>query len=94
MRFSLTILLTALLHASFLHANEPKFKFTFGTNLGDLPLEFIKTSKNQKTSPSIKINSWNLSPNFSNYVGEKKLFNFSENKVSENRIYFKFKFKF
>ena len=94
MRFFLMILLPVLLHASFLQAEEPKFKLTFGTNLGDLPLEINKTSKIQKTSPGIMINSWNLSPNFSNYVGEKKLINFSENKISKNSIYCKFKFKF
>ena len=94
MRFFLTILLTVLLYASSLHAEEPTFKFTFGTNLGNLPLEVNKTSKNKKTSPGIMISSWSLSPNFLSYVGKKQLFNFSENKISENSFYFKFKLKF
>ena len=94
MRFFLTILLTASLHVSFLHAEEPNFKLIFGSNLGNFPLEINKTSKNKKILPGIKINSWSLSPNFSNYVGDKKLFNFSENKISKNSIYFKLKLRF
>tara|TARA_B110001450_G_C17363479_1_gene376537 strand:- start:272 stop:556 length:285 start_codon:yes stop_codon:yes gene_type:complete len=94
MRFFLVILLTVLLHASFLHAEEPNFKFTFGSNLGNFPLEINKISKNKKILPGIKINSWSLLPNFSNYVGDKKLFKFSENKISKNSIYFKLKLRF
>ena len=81
--------IAVVVHISFLHAEESKFKFTFGSNLGNFPLE-INNSVNNKISPGIKINSWSFSPNFSNFIAEKKLSNFSENKISKNNIYIKF----
>jgi len=54
------------------YAEEPSFKFTFGSNLGNIPLEINKMSKNLKKSPGIEINSWILSPNFSSFIGNKK----------------------
>ena len=76
MRFLCAILLTVMLHASFLQATEPSFKFTFGSNLGKIPLEINKMSKNIKTIGGIKINSWTLSPNFSSFNNDKKILNF------------------
>ena len=88
-----------LVNASFLHSEEPSFKFTFGSNLGKIPFEINKTSKNLKKSPGIKINSWILSPNFSSFSGINKSSNFakkenfSKNDFSE-KIYIKFNYKF
>jgi len=95
MRFFLVILLTTL-HISFLHAEESSFKFTFGSNLGSLPLQINKISKNIKIPPGININSWILSPNFSSFLGNKKSSNFLEDKDSQEKenLYFKFNFKF
>jgi hypothetical protein len=66
------IILTLVFYPYFVHAKEPSFKFTFGSNLGNIPLEINKTSENIKKSPGIKINSWILSPNFSSFLGNKK----------------------
>ena len=93
MRFILTILVI-IFHFSFLNAKESSFKFTFGSNLGNIPLQINKMSKNIKPLSGIKINSWILSPNFSSFVGKKKSSRFLENKKSKESIYIKFKFKF
>ena len=81
---------------SFLSAETPSFKFTFGSNLGNIPLEINKMNKNIKTLAGIKINSWILSPNFSSFVGNKNFSNLSENKNSKEKesLYIKFNFKF
>ena len=93
MRFLLAILLSVIFHASFLQATEPSFKFTFGSNLGNIPLEINKMSKNIKTIGGIKINSWTLSPNFSSFSNDKKILNQIE-KTSKENLYLKIKFKF
>ena len=82
------------LHASFLKAEEPKFKFIFGGKVGNIPVEIIKKSQNIKTLPGIKINSWILSPNFSSFIGNKNSFNFLEDKISKDKIYMKFNLRF
>ena len=81
---------------SFLSAETPSFKFTFGSNLGNIPLEINKMNKNIKTLGGFKINSWILSPNFSSFVGNKNFSNLSENKNSKEKesLYIKFNFKF
>jgi len=77
------------------YAEEPSFKFTFGSNLGNIPLEINKMSKNLKKSPGIEINSWILSPNFSSFIGNKKKNNFSENKdFKKESLFIKFNLKF
>ena len=93
MRFFLAIL-AIIFYTSSLSAKEPSFKFTFGSNLGSVPIEINKVSKNIKKSPGVKINSWILSPNFSSFVGKKKSSRFLENKKSKESIYIKFNFKF
>jgi hypothetical protein len=64
-----------IFYASFLQAAESKFKFTFGSKIGGIPFELNKMSKDIKTLPGIKINSWILSPNYSSFAADKKLFN-------------------
>ena len=88
------ILLTALLHASFLPATEPSYKFTFGSNLGKIPLEINKMSKNIKPLGGIKINSWILSPNFLSLNGGKIKSNFIEKENINKNLYIKINFKF
>jgi len=78
----------------FLYAEEPSFKFTFGSNLGNVPFEINKMSKNIKKSPGIKINSWILLPNFSSFVGDKKNLNFTEDKSFKEALYIKLNYKF
>tara|TARA_B100000767_G_C19461076_1_gene408101 strand:- start:271 stop:507 length:237 start_codon:yes stop_codon:yes gene_type:complete len=78
------------MHSVFLHASEPSFKLTFGSNLGKIPFEINKTNKNTKTIGGVKINSWTLSPNFSSFNSKKET-NFT--KTKEN-LYIKIKFKF
>jgi|TARA_B110000914_G_C15163888_1_gene309638 hypothetical protein len=94
-RFFLVALVFSL-HASFLHAKESTFKFTFGSNLANIPLEINKVSKEIKSFAGVKINSWILSPNFSSFLGNKKSLNFSKNKDSKEKeiLYIKFNFKF
>jgi len=94
MRFLLAILLSVIFHASFLQATEPSFKFTFGSNLGNIPLEINKMSKNIKKTPGININSWILSPNFSSFMVDKKNLDFSEDKDFKEALYIKLNFKF
>ena len=89
MRFLLAILVITM-HSVFLHASEPSFKLTFGSNLGKIPFEINKTNKNRKTIGGVKINSWTLSPNFSSFNSKKET-NFT--KTKEN-LYIKIKFKF
>ena len=93
MRFFLSILAITF-HLSFLYADEPSFKFTFGSNLGNIPIEINKTSKNIKKSPGIKINSWILSPNFSSFIGNKENLNFSKGTDLKESLYINFNFKF
>jgi hypothetical protein len=93
MRFLCAILLSVIFHASFLQETDPSFKFTFGSNLGNIPLEINKMSKNIKTIGGIKINSWTLSPNFSSFSNDKKILNQIE-KTSKESLYLKIKFKF
>ena len=93
MRFFLCILAITF-QLSFLHAEEPLFKFTFGSNLGNIPIEINKTSKNIKKSPGININSWILSPNFLSFIGDKKNSNFTDDKDFKEVLYIKLNFKF
>ena len=98
MRFYLVVLAITF-YTSFLHAEEPSFKFTFGSNLANIPLEFNKNSKNIRTLGGLKMNSWVLSPNFLSVLGKKKILKsskFSENKVSTEKksLYIKFKLTF
>ena len=86
------IVIAAVLTSSLVCAEE--FKFTFGSNVGDIPFKINKINKDTKTSQGIKINSWIFSPNFSSFVSDKKSFNPSEDKISKNKIYIKFKYKF
>ena len=92
-RICLAILIVVL-NASFLHAEEPKFKFTFGSKVGGVPFEINKMSQNIKALPGIKINSWILSPNFSSFIGGKKNSNFTEDKDFKEFLYIKFNYKF
>ena len=92
MRFFLVILLTVILHASFLQATEPSYKFTFGTSLGKIPIEINKMNKNKKIIGGVKINTWTLSPNFS-ALSDKKTLNFKEMQREEN-LYIKINFRF
>ena len=95
MRFFLFVLAITF-YTSFMHAEEPSFKFTFGSNLANIPVEINKMSKNIKPLSGIKINSWILSPNFSSFAGSKNFLNFSENEKSKKKesLYIKFNFKF
>ena len=95
MRFFVAVLATTF-YMSFLHAEEPTFKFTFGSNLANIPLEINKVSKNIKKSSGIQINSWILTPNFSSFAGSKKNLNFLGNEESKEKesLYIKFNFKF
>jgi hypothetical protein len=93
MKFCLVVF--AITFTSLLHAKEPSFKFTFGSTIGNIPLEINKASKNLKTLTGFKINSWVLSPNFSSLVRDKKKADFSENKDLKKEILFiKLNFKF
>ena len=92
MRFFFVII-AILLNSTVLRATESSFKFTFGSNLGNFPLEINRMSKNLKQLPGVKINSWTLSPNFSSFVGKKKLSNFSDDRLKET-LYIKLNFKF
>ena len=93
MRILLAVLII-LLHASFLHAEEPSFKISFGSKVGNIPFEINKMSKNKKTKGGIKINSWNISPNFSSFEGFKKIKGLSKDENFEERFYIKLKLKF
>jgi hypothetical protein len=86
--------LVITLNLSFLHSAEPSFKFTFGGNLGNLPIEINKMSKDTKIQSGININSWIVSPNFLPFVVDKKKSNFLDNKDSKENFYIKFNFKF
>ena len=81
------------IHTSFLQATEPEFELTFGSKIGNIPMEISKKSKNIKTIGGIKINSWTLSPNFSSFSNDKKILNQIE-KTSKESLYLKIKFKF
>ena len=93
------LILLGIFYSSFLSAETPSFKFTLGSNLGNIPLEFNKNSKNIRTLGGLKRNSWVLSPNFSSVLGKKKLLESSKflgNKVSTEKksLYIKFKLTF
>ena len=88
------VIIVILLYSTVLRATESSFKFTFGSSLGNFPLEINKMSKNLKQLPGLKINSWTLSPNFSSFEGQKKLSNFSENDRLKEALYIKLNFKF
>jgi hypothetical protein len=92
----LLLVLAITFHAPFLYAEKSSFKLTFGSNLGNIPLEINKINKNKKILSGIKMNSWILSPNFSSFVGNKKILNFTENKKSKEKeiLYMRFSFKF
>tara|TARA_B110001452_G_C14890577_1_gene311259 strand:+ start:306 stop:554 length:249 start_codon:yes stop_codon:yes gene_type:complete len=74
MRRFFLIILVIIFQISFLNAAEPKFKLTFGSNLGNIPLEINKINKidkmikNKMSLSGIKINSWILTPNFSSFI--------------------------
>ena len=73
------IILVIIFQISFLNAAEPKFKLTFGSNLGNIPLEINKINKidkmikNKMSLSGIKINSWILTPNFSSFINSPHL---------------------
>ena len=91
MRFFLFVLAITF-YTSFMHAEEPSFKFTFGSDLANIPVEINKMSKNIKNIGGVKINSWTLSPNFSSFVKDKKS-NFKETKLEE-KLFIKINLKF
>ena len=93
MKFVLILLLT-ILYSSFSSAEMPSFKFTLGSNVGNIPLEIKKMSNNIKTLGGLKINSWILSPNFSSFAGNKITSKFLEKKNSKDSVYIKFKLNF
>ena len=93
MRFIL-ILITTILYTSSLPAEMLSFKFTFGSNLGNIPLEINNINKNMKKLMGVKIERWVLSPNFSSFAGNKILSDYSENKNYEEKVYIKFKLNF
>ena len=93
MRLLLAILALTF-HTSFLYAEQSSFKLTFGSNLGSVPIEINKVSKNIKKSPGVKINSWILSPNFSSFIGNAENLNFSKGTDLKESLYIKFNFKF
>ena len=84
----------ATLYSSLLNAVEPKFKFTLGGNIGNIPLEINKTSQNIKSAGGIKLNSWTLSPNFLLFAGHKKSSYFNRQEVTKENLYIKIKFEF
>ena len=88
------IISVVIFYASALHAEDSNFKLTFGSNLGNIPFEINKISKNKKTKGGIKINSWNISPNFSSFEGFKKIKELSKDENFEEKFYIKLKLKF
>ena len=88
------IFFAALTVASFSYAEEPSFKFTFGSNFGKFPIEISSIDKNKKNKMGLKINKWVLSPNFSSAMGNTNSLNFSDDKNKEDKLYIKFNFKF
>ena len=88
------IFFAALTVASFSYAEEPSFKFTFGSNFGKFPIEISSIDKNKKNKMGLKINKWVLSPNFSSFTDSRILSNFSNNKSSNDDIFIKFKLNF
>jgi hypothetical protein len=91
----LIVILTLALHTTFVHAKESSFKITFGSTVGNIPLEINKISKNIKPLTGLKINSWILSPNFSSFIKDKKKINFLENKdFKKESLFIKLNFKF
>jgi hypothetical protein len=88
------IALVVGIHTSFLQATETEFEFTFGSKIGNIPMEISKKSKDIKTMGGININSWFLSPNYSSFVSKKKSSNFSADKIFKDRIYIKFNLRF
>ena len=93
MRFFLSILAITF-QLSFLHAEEPSFKFTFGSNLGNIPIEINNINKNVKKLIGVKINKWVLSPNFSSFAGNKILSDYSKSKNYKKSVYIKFRLNF
>jgi len=80
--------------SSFLHAEEKSFKFTLGSNLGNIPLEINNINKNKKQLIGFKVNNWILSPKILSFAGNKFLSSFSEKKSSNDKVYLRFNFKF
>tara|TARA_B110000967_G_C18374863_1_gene312381 strand:- start:90 stop:311 length:222 start_codon:yes stop_codon:yes gene_type:complete len=72
----------------------PSYKFTFGGDLGNIPIVINKTSESTKTSTGVKINSWILSPNLSSLAGNEKVLNSLKNKNYKNAFFIKFNLKF
>ena len=93
MRFIL-LLLISILYSSFLSAEMPSFKFTLGSNLGNIPFEINNINKDIKKLIGVKINNLVLSPNFSSFMDSRILSNFSNNKNSNDDIFIKFKLNF
>ena len=93
MRFILILLLT-ILYTSFLSAEMSSFKFTFGSNLGSIPLEINNINKNMKKLMGVKIDKWVLSPNFSSFAGNKILSDYSKSKNYKKSVYIKFRLNF
>ena len=90
----LIYMLIILFFSSLLHAEERSLKLTFGSNLGNIPLEINKINKNKKQSMGLKVNNWILSPNIFSLAGNKILSGFPKKKNSKDKLYFKLNFKF
>jgi|TARA_B100000780_G_scaffold171903_1_gene120346 hypothetical protein len=88
------LLLATVLSTSFLSAEMPSFKFTFGSNLGNIPIEINNINKNVKKLIGVKINKWVLSPNFSSFAGNKILSDYSKSKNYKKSVYIKFRLNF
>ena len=88
--------LLMMIPSSFLFAESPTFKFTFGSNIGNVPIEINNFKKNQKPlmGVGVKIDKWILSPNFSSLTSKNFSSKFSNNKSSKGLLYIKFNYKF
>ena len=77
-------------------AEESSFNFTFGSNLGNIPLEIknIKKNSNILNLIGIKKDRWILQPGFSSFAKTEEALNFTKHKISKETLYLKINFKF
>ena len=96
MKKSIFITLIFIISTLHLHGAEQSFNFTFGSNLGNIPLEIKNIKKNSNTLNlvGIKNNKWILLPSFSSFAKTKDSQDFTRHKISKEIIYLKINFKF
>ena len=88
------LILVILVSSANVHAEEPSFQFTFGSNIKNFPIQFNKSNQKIKKIFSINLNEWNVSPTFNSFTNDKFTSSSYKKKNIKEKLFLKLKLKF